>query len=72
MEVLGAETDNTIMVGDRIYDLNGAATIGISSIGVRYGYAAEGELEKGNASAIVSSPMEIITALEKINGKASF
>lgn len=66
MEYLGASKDETIMVGDRIYDLEGADANGIRSIGVSYGYAKKGELEKGNAIAIVNLPSEIITVLEKI------
>lgn len=65
MDALGAATDNTMMVGDRIYDLEGADTIGIPSIGVRYGYAAKGELEKGNAVEIVNTPLEIVAAVER-------
>ncbi len=65
MDYLGALPDNTIMVGDRIYDLDGAETMGIPCIAVTYGYAEKGELEKGNAAAIVSSPMEITEVFKK-------
>jgi len=68
MNFLGASSDNTIMIGDRIYDLEGAETNGIPGIGVSYGYGAEGELEKGNAVEIVNAPGEIITAVEKYFG----
>ena len=67
MDYLGASPDNTIMIGDRIYDLEGALINGIPAIGVSYGYAADGELEKGRAIAIVSSAQEIIDALKNYN-----
>ena len=61
---LGATKDNTIMIGDRIYDLLGATENGIKSIAVTYGYAKEGEFETGECADVVSSPVEIITAIE--------
>jgi len=59
MEYLGASKDNTIMVGDRIFDLEGAKEAEIPAIGVSYGYAKEGELEQGSAVAIASTPEEV-------------
>ena len=41
-----------IMVGDRFYDIEGAAAFGIDSAGVTYGYAQPGELEKAGATWI--------------------
>ena len=66
MEYLDASKDNTIMVGDRIYDILGAKDNGIPAIAVTYGYASKGELEKGDAVAVVSSPMDIVSALENL------
>ena len=70
MDFLGATKDNTIMIGDRIYDLEGADIMGIPSIGVSYGYGTLGELKKGNAIAIVNSPIEIVNTIETL--KLSF
>ena len=67
MDNLGASKDNTVMVGDRIFDLEGAESNGILSIGVSYGYAKDGEFENGKAAAIVSSPMEIAETVIKLN-----
>ncbi len=66
MEYLGASKNNTIMVGDRIFDIKGAKDNGIPAIAVTYGYASKGELEKGDAVAVVSSPMDIVSALENL------
>lgn len=38
-----------IMVGDRIYDVRGVAELGIACVGVRFGFAAPGELENSGA-----------------------
>lgn len=42
-----------VMIGDRKHDLIGAKNCNIDSIGVRYGYAPEGELEEYGATNIV-------------------
>lgn len=44
-----------VMVGDREHDILGAKACGIPSIGVRYGYAAPGELERAGALYIADS-----------------
>ena len=52
MESCGAERDSTVLIGDTKYDVLGAHEVGIPCIGVRWGYAAEGELEAAGAEAI--------------------
>lgn len=52
-----------VMVGDRKYDIEGAKTYGIDSIGVAYGYAACGELEEAGADVIVETVEELERAL---------
>ena len=39
------ETEEAVMIGDRRYDIEGAAETGLASIAVGWGYAAPGELE---------------------------
>ena len=50
---------NVIMIGDRKHDILGAKKCGIESIGVRFGYAKEGELEEAGADYIVSTVSEL-------------
>jgi dTMP kinase len=52
-----------VMVGDRKFDIEGAKANGIDSVGVRYGYAAEGELEAAGATCIVDSVGELLALL---------
>ena len=59
MELCGAVKENTILVGDTKYDVAGAHKVGIACVGVRYGYAAEGELEAAGADAIVEDLPEL-------------
>ena len=59
MASLGAKESETVMIGDRVHDAIGAEKNNIPFIGVKYGYAKEGELEKSNAIKIAASPEEL-------------
>lgn len=48
-----------IMVGDRLHDIEGAKECGIASLGVRFGYAKENELEEAGADYIVATTEEL-------------
>ncbi len=63
--VLGCRADDAVMIGDRKFDILGAHECGLKAIGVRYGYASDGELEAADADVIVSQPEELL-ALELI------
>lgn len=54
------DREQAVMVGDREHDIIGAKQTGIKSIGVLYGYASVGELEKAGADFIARIPQEII------------
>ena len=45
-----------VMIGDRKHDIEGAKNNGLFSIGVRWGYAPEGELEEAGADLIAETP----------------
>ena len=45
----------TVMVGDRKFDVEGAKAFGLASVGVSYGYAERGELKVAGADYIVSN-----------------
>ena len=49
-----------LMVGDRKFDVQGAAACGIACVGVEFfGYAAPGELDQAGAVAVVRTPEEL-------------
>ena len=56
---------NCAMVGDRSYDVEGGKRFQLHTIAVRYGYAADGELEKAEADQIVGSVRQLEEALLK-------
>ncbi len=48
-----------VMIGDRKFDITGGRFFGLSTIGVRFGYAEEGELEAAGADYVVDSVAEL-------------
>ena len=65
MELCGSKPENCVLVGDTKYDVEGAKKCGIPCIGVRWGYAAEGELEVAGAEMIVETVEEVMNYLDK-------
>lgn len=65
MDTLNADKADTILVGDTKYDIHGAHQAGIAAVGVRYGYAAENELEDAGADFIVDTMQELEAFLLK-------
>ncbi len=53
------DKSRAIMVGDRHYDVEGAKTVGIETIGVTFGYGTREELKKAGALVVVDTPNEL-------------
>ena len=62
-EILLDMKADAVMVGDRNQDVCGAQAAGIESIGVRFGYAEENELEDAGADYIVETVAELTALL---------
>lgn len=52
-----------VMIGDRRYDIEGAAAAGVDSIGAAYGYGGRDELTKSGATFIADTPGQIYTII---------
>ena len=59
MDTCGLECADTAMVGDRMYDIEGAAECGITPVGVLYGFGSRDELERAGAAAIAETVTDI-------------
>lgn len=59
LEISGARREETVMVGDRKFDVLGAKAAGIASIGVLYGFGTEAELTEAGADHIAKTPYEV-------------
>ena len=65
LEALGADKARSVLIGDTKYDVAGAGRVGIPCIGVRYGYAAPGEMEEAGAIAMAADTEELLSLLLK-------
>lgn len=64
MEQAG-DTAQPVMVGDTAFDVIGAATHGIPTIGVAWGYGKVEDMEKAGAAAIAQTTAELYELLQK-------
>lgn len=63
LRVTGAVPEDTVMVGDRKFDILGAKANGMDAIGVTYGYGEEQELKEAGALHVVHSVEELKSLL---------
>ena len=53
LESTGANTESAILVGDRMYDREGAGAVGIDSLGVLWGHGSREEIESAGFTHII-------------------
>ena len=63
MQSVGATPEETVLVGDRMYDAEGAAKCGVDSVGVRWGHGTDEELEAAGFTMLAASPDEVVSLL---------
>ena len=63
----GAEKPQALMIGDRKYDVLAARNAGVRSLGVRYGFAAPGELEAAGADAVADTPADVPLRIRELD-----
>jgi phosphoglycolate phosphatase len=59
----GARPEQTVMIGDRRFDIEGAVANDVRGIGVLWGFGNRAELEQAGASAIAATPDELSALL---------
>lgn len=64
LEMVGG-SDGAIMVGDTVYDVQGAAELGISAIGVRWGYGNIDDMRAAGAIAIADTMEDLYRLLSR-------
>ncbi|GLQ48068.1 haloacid dehalogenase [Dyella lipolytica] len=60
----GASPQDTVMVGDRRFDIEGAVANGVAGIGVLWGFGSREELEAAGARAVVMHPEHLSALLQ--------
>ena len=63
LEQQGALAGDSVLIGDRHFDVNGAKMLEIPCIGVLYGYGSKEELEHAGAMALCATPEELLDVL---------
>lgn len=63
LAALDVRPEDAVMVGDRMYDVLGAAELGIPCIGIYSGAAAPGEHEEAGAAAVCSDMFDVARVL---------
>lgn len=63
MEVTDEDKSEAVMIGDTIFDVEGADKVGIHAIGVEYGYGDRGEMLKRGAVIVVKDTTELTNYL---------
>lgn len=58
---------DTVMVGDRLYDIEAAKEVGIPSVGVLYGYGSREELVQAGADELAEHPGDIPAILRRLD-----
>ena len=53
------DLDSVLMIGDRLYDIEGAKSSGVDSMGILWGYGDRIEHESHGADYILSTPREV-------------
>ncbi|HEY4093160.1 MAG TPA: HAD hydrolase-like protein [Luteibacter sp.] len=56
----GHPADDTLMIGDRLFDIEGAVANGVRGVGVLWGFGDREELEAAGAWKVVETPAEIV------------
>ena len=59
IENAGVDVKKAVMIGDRHYDITGAAHFGMDSVGVLFGYGSRQELEEAGATYIAETAQDL-------------
>ena len=59
------DLDSVLMIGDRVYDVEGAKASGVDSMGILWGYGDRAEHVACGADYIISTPQEVVEFLVK-------
>ena len=63
LNAVNADRSRAILVGDRMYDAEGARICGIDSLAVSWGHGSKEELETSGFTSIASTPEEVVNYL---------
>jgi len=68
LDVTGVEADRALMIGDTTYDMQMAASAGVSAVGVNWGSHGDDELRQAGALSVCQSFSQLVTLIEERAG----
>jgi len=63
LDELGARAGDCVMIGDRFYDVEGAASVGVPCVGADFGTSQPGELAAAGACAVARDAFDLARIL---------
>jgi len=66
MAETGAPPEQTVMIGDSVYDMELARAANVRAIGVTWGYHDAADLLKAGAGALIHNYSELEAAIERV------
>jgi len=67
LKSLRVKPEETVVVGDSVWDMKAAKELHVFSVGVSTGVSSPEELTRAGADCLISSPIDLIALIEKIN-----
>jgi HAD superfamily hydrolase (TIGR01509 family) len=67
LKKLKTEPEDTMVVGDSVWDVKSAQQLGATSVAVTYGISAKAKLTQAGANYVITSPSDIPMIIEKVN-----
>ena len=66
LQSLGNPTsDQVVMVGDRKFDVLAGNQLGLTTVGVLYGYGSQAELQAAKADYIIEQPIDLLQVIDQ-------
>ena len=69
LKSLKVKPDETMVVGDSALDMKSAKELSVFAVGASTGFATPEELTRAGANCLISSPIDLISLVEKLNQK---
>jgi len=67
LKSLHVQPEETLVVGDSVWDMKSAKELRVFAVGVSTGVASPEELTRAGADCLITSPIDLISLVEKLN-----
>lgn len=67
LKALKAKPEETLVVGDSVWDIKTAKELHVFAVGTSTGVASPEELTRAGADCLITSPTDLLTLVEKLN-----